>query len=133
MAARSSFSSQHILSPGVHRVVGRCVGAAAANPTGLKGNGIASIAYVSTGKYTITLSDKWAGLVTADFSVIDSTGLKHFLVTPSAETVASSKTISISVSSAAFGSAPALADLASTETLLIELVLSNSSSNPKPY
>lgn len=133
MAARSSFSSQHILSPDIHRVVGRCVGAAAANPTGLKGNGIASIAYVSTGKYTITLSDKWAGLVIANFSVIDSTGLKHFLVTPSAETVASSKTISISVSSAAFGSAPALANLASTETLLIELVLSNSSSNPKPY
>lgn len=133
MASRSSIASSFCLSPSIHRIVGRCVGAAAANPTGLKGNGIASIAYVSTGKYTITLQDKWAGLVSASFTVIDSTGLKHFLVTPSAETVTSSKTISLSVSSAAFGSAPALANLATTETLLIELVLSNSASTPKPY
>lgn len=109
---------------------GSCVGNGAANPTAVKGRGIASIAWVSTGLYTITLADKWNVFGGAVCTVIDPTTTHHWEVTVVAETVASTKTVQIKVFHAATAAAPALADLTSDETLKFFLILFNTAQAP---
>jgi len=104
-----------------------------ANLTSLKGNGIASVARTSNGLYVLTLSDKWAALLRADFSVEDSLGTKHYSITVKSETVATNKTITFTVFQAATTVAPALNDLISTDKLKFTLLLSNSSQVPLGY
>jgi len=130
MAARVSVPFSRTMNREQVTLTGKCVGAAAANPTGLKGIGITSVTRSNTGLYTITLADKYAALLMAKFTVIDSTGTKQYTVTMSAVDVVSAKTINITTASAAFGSAPAVANLATTETLLFELTLSNTTQLP---
>lgn len=133
MAARNGSNHQFTLARDTWTVFVRATGGgAAANCTGVKG--AVSVNYnADTGKYIITLNDKWAGLLGFKATVIDSTGTRHYEVQPSAETVATTKTISISVFGAATATAPALRDLLTTDTLLVELTLSNSQQNPRPY
>lgn len=133
MAARNGSNQQFTMVRDMWSLFGRCVGAAAADPTGLKGIGILSITRSSSGKYVITLNDKWNALLGYNFRVIDSTGLQHYSITVSAETVATTKTITIEVFAAATTVAPTRADLAATDILLIELNLSNSKQVPTGY
>ena len=133
MAARNGIREQFTLTRDLWKLFGKCIGAAGASPTGLKGLGIASIAWVSTGLYDITLSDKWNGLLGADFRVIDSTGARHYNFTVVTETVTTTKIIRVKVFAAATAVAPTLADLVSTDTLYIELTLSNSKQTPAGY
>lgn len=130
MAARNTTDMLALLNRGDVLLTGSCVGAGAANPTSVRGNGIASITRNSSGKYTITLADKYAALRGWSFGVIDSTALRHYEVTVSAETVASTRTIVIEVFGAATGVAPARSDLATTDTLRFSLHLSNSAVVP---
>lgn len=125
MGARNGTHQQFTMNRDQWELTGKCVGAAGANPTGKKGIGIASIEWVSTGKYRITLDDKWAALLGADFRVIDSTGLRHYEVTITSETVSTTKQIVFEVYGAASTVAPARSNLATTDTLLITLKLSN--------
>jgi hypothetical protein len=133
MAARNGTYQQFTLTRDSWKLFGKCVGAVGASPTGLKGLGIASIAWVSTGIYDITLSDKWSGLLAAQFTVIDSTGLRHYVFNIKTQTVATTKIIRINVFAAASLTAPTLADLVATDTLLMELTLSNSAQVPAGY
>ncbi len=125
MGARNLTDSSKTFNREEVSITSKCVGAAGASPTGLKGLGVASIAWVSTGLYDITLSDKWAALLGADFHVIDSTGLRHYCFTIVSETVSTTKVIRVKVFAAATTVAPTLANLAATDIWLIGLKLSN--------
>lgn len=133
MAARNFTEAQLTMNRDSVELTARCVGAAGANPTGFKGLGVASITWVSTGKYRVTLQDKYMGLLGANFKVIDSTGTKHFSITITSETVATTKVIEFEVYSAISGTAPTRANLATTETLLVEVKLSNTSQRPRGF
>lgn len=131
MGARNTTFNRGYQTRDTVEVMGKCVGAAAANPTGLKSQGgIASIARTSSGKYTITLTDKWAALLEWNFNVVDSTAGNHYLFTVSSETVTTTKTIVVEVFKGATTVAPTRADLATTDTLRIKLVLANSQQVP---
>ncbi len=111
-------------------LTGKCVGNGAASPTGLKGIGVASVAWVSTGKYTITLSDKWAALLNFTSVVINSAATTLSVVFVSAETVATNRTITIEVFGGTTGVALARRDLTSADTLRFTIELSNTVQTP---
>lgn len=133
MGARNGTHQQFTMDRDTWELHARCIGAAGATPTGLKGIGIASIAWVSTGIYDITLVDKWAGLLEVNFSVIDSTGLRHYTFNVKTETVSTTKIIRINVFAAATTVAPTLANLETTDTLLVTLKLSNTLQVPRSF
>lgn len=133
MAARNACEKLYSMNRESFVLTGKCVGAGAANPTGKKGIGVSTVTRTATGKYTITLEDKWAALLSLDLQVIDSTGANQFTFNIVSETVASTKTINITVFKSATAAAPAIADLATTDTLLFKIWLSNSQQLPKPF
>lgn len=131
MAARSTTLFSKTFNREQNTITAKCVGNAGANPTSVRGLGVASITWVSTGKYLVTLQDKWNALLQCEANVLDSTGTKHFRITPSAETLSSGgKTITLEVFSGATTVAPTRADLAATETLMLTLTLSNTAQKP---
>ena len=130
MAARNGTHQQFTMNRDQWELTAKATGAAGASPTGLKGIGIASIAWVSTGLYDITLTDKWAALLDANFVVIDSTGLRHYCFTIVTETVSTTKIIRVKVFAAATTVAPTLANLETTDTLRLSLKLSNTVQTP---
>jgi hypothetical protein len=98
--------------------------------TNVKGKGIASITNNITdagtpGLYTITLQDAWAGLLMFDVSVISTATADDWEVIPTIETVATTKTIVFQVFKDG-----AAAHLATTEKLLFEITLSQTTSLP---
>jgi hypothetical protein len=98
--------------------------------TGVKGKGIASITNDTTnagtaGLYTITMQDEWAGLLMADFCVIDATTPDDWEVSIVSEGVGTDKTIVIQV----FKGGTA-AHLSADEKLLFELTFSQTASLP---
>lgn len=112
-------------------LVFQCIGAAAANPTGLKsGNMISTIVRNSAGNYTITLTDKWAALLGFQATVLDSANATHYEVTLVSENVASGKTIVMQVWGAAAAAAPSKADLPATATLKAVITVTNSQQKP---
>lgn len=133
MGARNGISEQYTLMRDLWKLFGKCVGNGAANPTGLKGLGITSIVWVSTGKYTITLDDKWAALVNFSATVINSAGTTLSQCFLSAQTVATTKTLTLEVFGGATAAAPARRDLTSADTLLFEATLSNTTQVPTGY
>ena len=127
MAARN-FAPLRALDREVVKVFGGGTGGgAAANMSAIKGAGVSSIAYnAATGKYRITLADKFNSLLMASFLVIDpAAGIDDWEVVIEAEDVASAKTIDIAVFKGG-----ALADMATTEKLKFELSLSNTAQAP---
>lgn len=127
MAARNATHMNYTMNREQVTLTGKCVGNAAASPTALKGIGIASVVFVSTGKYTLNLQDKYAALLLFKYGVIDSSATKHFNVTVSAVTTnAAGKTaLTLEVFSGTTTVAPTRANLVSTETLCFELTMSN--------
>jgi hypothetical protein len=110
-------------------------GAAAADtifpdPTGVKGKGVASVvgdasvAGVGTQPLTITLENRWAGLINFEACVMDATSPDDWEVVVVSEAVATDRTIVVQLFK---GGAPA--SLSSDEKLLFEITLSNSASN----
>lgn len=133
MGARNGTNDQFTLNRDQWTLTCKAVGAAAANPTGFKGLGFADtlpLVRTSSGKYTLTLKDKWAALLGYNIKVIDSTGLRHYECTVTSETVASTKIIVFEVYGAASTVAPTRSDLAVTDIVLIEVTLSNTAQVP---
>ena len=124
MAARSTHEPA-TLDQGVVVIYGGCTGAGNATPTSVLGAGVSSIAYVSTGKYTITLSDKWNKFLLFSSCVIDTTTEDDWEVVVTAEAVATSKTVSITV----FKGGTA-ADLSTDEKLKFAITVSHTSAPP---
>lgn len=97
-------------------------GAGAADLTGLvtAGGGVTLIDQTGTGLYTITLRDKYAGLLMLAGTVIDATTPDDWEVVVVSETVATTKLINIAVFKGG-----ALADLTTDEKLMLEITLRN--------
>lgn len=126
MSARALKMSMHHFVPEPCKIFARGVGAGAADLTGLSANGgsagVASIKYNSaTGKLLVTLEDKWTALQNVSAQVIDTTTQAQWVVNVDAETVASTKTITLSV-----WKAGSLANLSTDEVLLLEISVMNS-------
>lgn len=109
----------------------RGVGNGAASLTGVKG--VTSIAWVSTGKYTVTLPKKYAGLVNVTGSVVNSAGTTLSQVFASADAVASAGTITIEVFGGLTAAAPARRDLTSADTLLLVISVMDSAQRPAKF
>jgi hypothetical protein len=122
MAARNLKRNIAHFTPAPIVIFGKGTGAAAADLTALVSAGaIASIAYTATGRYTITLADKYNSLLWVAGCVIDATTPDDWEVCVVSETVSSTKTILIAVFKGG-----TLTDLTTDEKLLLNIVCSNS-------
>lgn len=129
MGARSLNRVQFSLERDVVRIFGSGIGAGAANLTSIKGAGVASVAQTATGKYTITLRDKWPGLLMFKGTVVDANATTDdWEVVVVEELVATSKTVKIAVFKGG-----TLTDLTSDRKLLFEIVIQNTSQLPRGY
>ena len=95
------------------------------NPVSLKGKGVASVTCDisvagTAGLYTVTLEDKWAGLLGFDACVMDATSPDEWQVVVVSQTVATTKTVVIQVFKGG-----AAADIQSDDKLYFEITLSN--------
>lgn len=110
---------------GVHKIFGRAIGAATSNMTGLEGPGITSIVRGGVGIHTITLDQKYQGLLMAGFAVVDTGTIDDWEVTLDTD-LTSGNTFVINVFKGG-----AAADLPTTTVLLIELTLNSSAVKPQ--
>lgn len=124
MAINSMFQRQLVNVPGLTSLFGRCVGAATSNVTGLVGMGITSIVRSGVGTHTVTLGKKYAGLLGANFAVIDTGTIDDWEVTLDTD-LTSGNAFDIQV----FKGGTA-ADLPTTATLLFEISVQDSSVKP---
>ncbi len=93
--------------------------------------GITSIAHTATGRYTLTLEEKWTRLEDVRFTVGDTayaSVASAKIANPIAELVATSKTITFVVLDALNSFAPV--DLSTTDILYFSIVLKNSAAGP---
>lgn len=113
----------------------QCVGAAAANPTGLKSANalVTSVVRNSAGNFTITLADKWAALIGFQACILDTANATHYGINAVSETVSSTKTIIFQVWGAATGVAPAKVDVPATGTIKVILTVTNSQQKPAAF
>ena len=126
MAARNFGQEIRVAQPGIFELFLKGPGNGAANITLTHGLGVSpTLTYAATGKYTITLSDKWAALLHVNGAVIDATTEDDWEVVVLSETVATNKTLQIAVFKGG-----AAAALTSDETLMLRLTLLNSSATP---
>ena len=128
MAARNLSEHQWALEHDTVKLYGRGTGAATDALTSLKGKGISLVDQTDTGKYTITLTDKWAGFLMFKGMVIDPGSPADWEVVVESETVASTKLVKIVV----FKDGTA-ANLTSDEKLLFEITVCPHSHLPKGY
>ena len=102
------------------------------DPTSVKGKGIVSIEASDVvdeiGKFTITLKDKWAGLLSVKSCVIDTTTPDDWEVLVVSETVATTKLIVIQVLKGGAAAAPT-----DDEQVFLEIVLATSNMKPVSY
>jgi hypothetical protein len=124
MAARN-LCEPATLDRGVVLVFGGGTGAGNADLTAIKGAGITSIVDGGTGEYDILLADKWNSLLFFSATVISTDTADDWEVLVRAETVSTTKLISITV----FKGGTA-ADLTTTEKLKFMIALSNTSQPP---
>lgn len=121
MAARQ-FVKAECLQRRMVILAGKGVGAGAATLTGLVAPGVASVTHLgSTGKYRITLDDKYDALLALTANVEDLTTPDDWAVTIDSETVSSDKRINISIWKGGL-----LADLTTDEKLHFIACLRNS-------
>lgn len=128
MGARNLSDEQYAFERDTIRLFGRGTGAATSSLTSVKGKGITSIARTGVGLHTITLADKYQGLLMFKSAIIDATTPDDWEVVVVEELVATSKTIKIAI----FKGGTA-ADLSTDEKILFEIVVSNSAQLPQGF
>lgn len=128
MGARNMSNKQYSLERDVVLLYGRATGANTSALTSVKGKGIASIARTGAGAHTITLADKYNGLLMFKASILSTATADDYEVTLVEELVSSSKTIKIAIFKG--GSA---ADLQTTDKILFQITLSNSAQLPAGF
>jgi hypothetical protein len=131
MAINQFFQETQTNVPSRVDIHARGTGAGASSLTSVKG--VTSIVWVSTGKYTVNLPRKFAGLVGIRGTVINSAGTTLSLVFPSADAVASAGTITIEVFGGLTTVAPTRRDLTSADILLLEINLMDSAQKPARF
>lgn len=127
MPVTQFFDEQYTNLGGVVILHARGTGAAAANLTSVKGNGITSITRTGVGTHRITLGRKFAGLLNVIANVIDVTTPDDVIVNAITD-LTNNQTIDIQVyrNSAA-------SDLPTDEKLLLTLILQDTSSKPAGF
>lgn len=122
MAARNFVNGTKALQREVVKIWAKGVGAATDPLSDLEsaGGGVEEIDQTDTGLYTVTLADKYAGLLALQASVIDATSPDDWVVTVVAEDVAGAKTIDLAIFKGG-----TLTDLTTDDTLLLEITLKN--------
>jgi dTDP-4-amino-4,6-dideoxygalactose transaminase len=131
MPINSYFGETVTNIPGRVNICARGTGAAASSLTAVKG--VTSVAWVSTGKYTINLPRKFAGLVGIKGSIINSAGTTYSIMFASAEAVAASGTITIEIFGGLTTVAPARRDLTSADILLLDINLEDTAVKPAGF
>lgn len=127
MPVTQFFDEQYTNLGGVVILHARGTGAAAANLTSVKGNGITSITRTGVGTHRITLGRKFAGLLNVVGNVIDVTTPDDWEVNPITD-LSSNQTIDIQVFKGGVA-----ADLTTDEKLLLTLILQDTSSKPSGF
>lgn len=107
--------------PELVEIVGFATGAGAANVTGLDAPGVASIVRTGVGLHTVTLDDKWNKLCHFSFEIMDPTAPDDWDVRVLAETVATTKTLTIAIFKGGVA-----AEITTDEKIYLKLTLSNS-------
>lgn len=125
MTIKQHFEELQHNVPSLVKLFARGTGAGAANLTSVKG--VTSIAETATGKYTITLPRKFAGLVMLTGTVIDPTGVDDWNVSLESD-LTNNQTIGILVTKS--GTAT---DLTTDEKLLLEISLMDSAQKPAAF
>lgn len=87
-----------------------------------RGKGVASAALTATGRYTLTLDDKYSRLLYANGNVMRTTGTCDEQIKLNAETVASTKTVEIGVTKTSDGT---VLEPTSGDIIFVELTLQN--------
>lgn len=131
MAIRQVYEEQYTNIPSLTKIFARGIGAGASSLTGVKG--VTSIAWVSTGKYTITLPKKFSGLVGFQANVINSAGTTLSVAFLSADAALSAGTLTMEVFGGLTTVAPTRRDLTSADILLLEISLVDSATKPAGY
>lgn len=131
MAIKQLYEDQYTNIPMSVKLYARGTGAAASSLTSVKG--VTSIAWVSTGKYTITLPKKYSGLVALQGTVLNSAGTTLSLVFPSADAVLSAGTITIEIFGGLTTVAPTRRDLTTADILLLEITVVDSATKPAGF
>lgn len=125
MTINQFFDEQQVNLGGVVTLHGRGTGAATSALTGVKGPW--TITRSNVGTHSIVLNRKFAGLLNAVFAVIDGGTIDDWEVTLSSD-LTTNNTIGIQV----FKGGTA-ADLPTTATLLITLILRDTSAKPAGF
>jgi len=121
MAARNLKKQIAHFIPDPILILGKGTGAAAADLTALAAPGVSLVDQTGTGLYNIVLEDKYNTFLHASFGVIDPGTVDDWEVQVVAETVATTKLISIAVFKGG-----TLTDLTTDEKLTFAIFLSNS-------
>lgn len=127
MAARTFNGESYQLEPAVIHLWARGTGAAAANLTSVKGKGIASITRTDVGAHTITLNDKYKGVLMLTAQIIDVTAPDDWEVVMTTD-LTNSKTIGIQIFKGG-----AATDLTTDEKILLKLDMVDTTTVPTSY
>ena len=125
MAINSFFDETFSNLPATVTLYGRATGAATSSFTGVKGPW--TITRSNVGIHSLVLNRKFQGLLSANFSVIDTGTIDDWEVTLSSD-LTSGTTIGLQI----FKGGTA-ADMPTTAKLLIELVVQDTSSKPAGF
>lgn len=127
MPVNQFFSESQQNLGGVVMIHARGTGAGAANMTGVKGNGITSIARTGIGTHRITLARKYAGLLNVIGNVLDVTTPDDWEVVVLTD-LTSNQTVDIGIYKGG-----AAAELTTDEKLLLTLVLQDTQTKPSGF
>ena len=126
MAARNFTEMQLTMVRGLRTLFGKGPGNGTGNITLTHGLGMSpTLTRTGAGAYTITLTDKYNHLLNFLANVVDPTTPDDWTVNMVAETVASTKTVTIACYKGGVA-----ADLSSDETLMFQVVMSDHSGLP---
>jgi len=121
MAARNMKMQMAHFVPDLVNIVGKATGAAGVAYTALDAPGVASVVDSGSGVTLITLADKYNRLMCANFSVLDAGTVDDWEVVVTAETVSTTKIITLAIFKGG-----SLTSLATTGKLMMDIKLSNS-------
>ncbi len=125
MAARNNKRNISHFTPAPVLIFAKGVGAATSALTSLQAAGaVTLIDQTGTGLYTVTLADKYNSLLWLAGTVIDANSPDDWVVTVVSETVATTKLINLAIFKGG-----TLTDLTTDETLMLQIVCSNSARN----
>lgn len=122
MSARNLKRNISHFTPEPIVIFGKGTGAGAANLTALVAAGITSIAQTATGRYTVTLEDKYNSLLWCAGQVIDATTPDDWQTNVISEDVAGTKTILLIVTKSGTET-----NLTTDEKLMLHIIVSNTS------